>query len=504
MDSINTLLKKYISEKIPSYSTNIFYQMFKGIDAAFTQLEHKVEILKRERNILSAQHLISLRNLSAQNGFQPTLKLPSTGILKITIAAKFFNTNGYPIYIKPYSIFTCEETKLEYVYTSNKTLKINSNVAYIPVSEGEINTKKVTGTGVTIDRFYLSDENIANNSIIVTVNDITYKEVPSFFDNENDNDNKQYMVKFSNDISTPIIVYIKGLALDDVANITYQLTSGELGNITDTSYTFDCEDVINSNGTELELDIDEVVITNFSGFDLGSNGTDENALRAAIGYNHGNHLLYDCTSYKNFLAKFSTILIQKVTNGDTKAINNLYLFRKQSLDTVLNDTDNIIAQYQSIINNKTYLLPATVKANIVSILEEYEFALASHNLYNGNVNKYALQITFDSDSDKEIYSDDLKELIYIEFGKFLYNRNYILDIDILFSAFMSKNDIYFDYKLFDENTEKLKLANSLSETKTSTTIKHTDYLPILNGNFNIADSDGNSYALFFDINIVSC
>ena len=74
MERISTILRQYISERIPKFATNIWYQLFNAIEGAFNHIEYRLDIFKRERNILTAQHLSSLRNLAAQNGYEPVLK----------------------------------------------------------------------------------------------------------------------------------------------------------------------------------------------------------------------------------------------------------------------------------------------------------------------------------------------------------------------------------------------------------------------------------------------
>ena len=63
--SIRKILQKFISDRIPQKQTNIFWQMFNGIEAMFTQLEYFLKIRKRESNMLTANYLSSLRNHAA-------------------------------------------------------------------------------------------------------------------------------------------------------------------------------------------------------------------------------------------------------------------------------------------------------------------------------------------------------------------------------------------------------------------------------------------------------
>lgn len=210
MVNIKQIFQKYISDKFPKKQTNIFWQLFNACQAAFEQLEILIKIYKRERNLLTATTLISLRNLASQNGFEPKLKVPSKGVISIKVNPKLFNRVGYPLYLPPYSVFTNQVNKLSYYYDSNRTMKIENDMLYVPVVEGELISKTYTSQGNYIERFYINTDSIAENSLLITVNNVSYTEVKSFFDKENLFDNQQFLIKFSNKPDTPIVVYVKG------------------------------------------------------------------------------------------------------------------------------------------------------------------------------------------------------------------------------------------------------------------------------------------------------
>lgn len=48
------------------------------------------------------------------------------------------------------------------------------------------------------------------------------------FDNENINNNKQYIVKFSNDTQNPICIYVRVVVKEDTLTITYRTSSENL------------------------------------------------------------------------------------------------------------------------------------------------------------------------------------------------------------------------------------------------------------------------------------
>lgn len=524
MERISTILRQYISERIPKFATNIFYQLFNAVEGAFNHLEYRLDIFKRERNILTAQHLSSLRHLASQNGYEPVLKAASKGILLVRIQPKLYGRCGYPLFIKPYSVFVNKLSRMEYTYVYDRTIRMDGSTYYIPVVEGRISKQTQKASGEYIQRFYLPSDYIAEGSIIVEVGGIRFEEVKSFYNNEGFNGNKQFMVKFSSDSQNPIILYVKGLTINDTVNISYRLTNGEIGNI-DSQQEFETDDIVDIYGSLVTPSDDEISIINVSGFNFGSNGTDENALRAAIGFNHNINLLFDNTSYRNFLSKFSTILVQDIKiNKELKQINDIYLWRKNTI-IENNNVEDIKNQYKSIVDYNKYLLSENEKSEINSILEDYEYCLSSHNLYNPQTCNYALQIMFDNIQDLNNYKSLLEIIIYREFGKFFYIRNHSINLESLFDEFRNKYNCNFEYILFNQLIEAKKIQQK-TDIETPYIIYHTvngdkdynlksednnknyiqniegPYLPILKGNFDICDSEYKSYKLFFDINFV--
>lgn len=498
--SIRKILQKFISDRIPQKQTNIFWQMFNGIEAMFTQLEYFLKIRKRESNMLTANYLSSLRNHAAHNGYEPILKIPANGIIQLTIKPKLFNRVGYPLYLPPYSVFKNKETGINYYFNSDKTLRLDSNTQNIPIVEGEVVQTSFVSTGAYIERFYINSNDVANGSITVSVNDKKFVELKSFYDNENVNDNKQFIVKYSNNPQKPIIIYIKGTSINDQVQIIYKVTCGELGNISNKA-SFETNDIIDSNSVEIVPEDDEIEIFNLTGFRYGSNGTDENSLRAAIGYNHGQNLLYDSITYRDFINKFSTLLLQNVfVSEERKTINHIYLSKKQSVNENLGI--GVIQQYKSIIQNQTYILSQEDKQNLDKLIGEYEYCLSSHILHPSIINKYAIQITLENVSDMNSYNELIQILIYKEFSKFLYDKFYVSNFDVIFNDFMKANNIKFSYTLFSQKIETQKLQNS-RQYETEYIIKHENELPILCGDFNIAGIDYKPVKLFFDVNIIS-
>lgn len=461
MQRISTILKQFISERIPNKATNIFFQMFNGIEAMFTNLEYRLDIFKRENNILTAQNLSSLRSLAAQNGVEPTLRIPAKGILLVKISPKLFTRVGYPLFIKPYSVFTNKLTQVNYTYVSDKTIRIDSGSTsvYVPVIEGTLKQIQVQGSTDFIQRIYLNDSKIADKSIIIESNGKEFTEVKSFYDNYGLNNNRQFIIKWSTNPQYPIIVYIKGHELNQTINITYRLTNGELGNISKTQ-KFETESIVDTYGSYVVPNTNEISIVNISGFNMGSNGTDENSLRSAIGFNHSQEVLFDNISYRNFLSKFSTICLQDIKIDNLrKQINNIYVWKKICFDTETNQ--NIIIEYKKVIKSllKDGFLSDIDKQNISEIISENEYCLSSHNLYGPKTNHYAIQIMFDNIDDMELHKHQIEELIYFEFSKFLYIRNHSINLESLINKYREQNNIKLWYLLFDKRIEQEKIKS---------------------------------------------
>lgn len=497
-----TQFKTYISPKIPKKLTNVLYMLVTGIESVFNQIEFQLKTFRRERNILTATEVSSLRNLSAQNGFEPTLKMPASGLLGIKAEAKLFGRVGFPLYLLPYSKFICKENSMLYYYDSNSTLKITNDIEYINLVQGNIMTKKFNATGVEdIERFYIDSNDIVNGSIMVTVNNNDFMEVKSFFDKINENDNKQFQVKHSTNIDNPIVIYIKGLQLNDTIIITYRVCAGEFGNIP-AGYTFICDSIINSNGDFVSIADDEATIQNITSFDFGSNGTTVNALKSAIGFNHGINLLFDNTSYLNFLNKYSSIITQKILIDDKKkSINNIYVLNKNYIPLTISD-NALVTEYQSIINNKRYLLSKTSKSNLEDIISKQEFALSSHNIHDGEINKFAFQISYQNIIQQKLHDKKLEILLYTEFSKFLFDKNHQVNIELIFNDYQKANNIEFEFMIFNNDVESKKLIDPELSIDTPTIITHQNKLPIIRGDFDICGHDGLPYKLFFDVNNV--
>lgn len=495
--SLINRLKKYISTRIPDSQTNILFMIVNGVGAAIRDIEYKLNIRKRENNILTANFDSSLRSLVAMNGFEPSLRIPSSGVVHMFVSPKLFGRVGYPLYLPPYAVFVCETTGIEYYYNSPNVLKIDGNNFDIPLVEGAVRTLSQTSTGKYLERVYIETPDVADKSFRVDVGGVEYLEVKSFFDNDGINDNKQFVVKFSENPNKPIVIYVKGSEMNDVINVSYRISLGEAGNLNFTT-TFQTQDIMDLNGNEIAVDSSEVSIQNTQGFKLGSNGTLKDTMRAAIGYNHGQNMLYDSTTYTNFINKYSVLMLQKIKFAENnKAINYIYVSRRQYYNTQLNDVPYL---YKKIVDNKKYLVSKEDKEKLDESINYYSFCMSSHVLFDPEICKFALQIMFETHEDEIEFSKELSNQLYKEFIEFFYVRDKVFNVDTFFANFMEKYNVRMTYMLFNELDEKWKLENKSSK-QTDYIISHNDYLPILKGDFNICDKDYNPVQLFFDLNI---
>ena len=60
LENVRKVFRQFLSDEIPQKVTNVFYQMWTGIEAVFEHLETKIDIMRRERNILTATKKSSL------------------------------------------------------------------------------------------------------------------------------------------------------------------------------------------------------------------------------------------------------------------------------------------------------------------------------------------------------------------------------------------------------------------------------------------------------------
>lgn len=491
MKTVKQILAAALSKSIPQKALNILYMLFSGIDAALQQLEHRLLVHIRERNILKAQHIQSLRTHAAANGYEPKLREPSKGVMLLQINTNLFSRVGYPLFLPPYSIIIDNATKVKYYYDSNKPLKITDNTNYIPVVDGEIKTITHISTGATLERIYLSDAAIANNSITITVAGVTYVGVKSFLTSTGINNDRQFLYKFSVNVQKPIVLYVKNTNPNDVITISYRLSAGTMSNLSG-KHTFQLSGLLDNSGNSVEPDETELLLTNYSGFNLGSDGTDENALRAAIGYNHGSDLLFDAISYGNYISRFSTVIIQKILPSEnSKSICNIWLQRKQSINTSLSES-LVILQYNRYINNKLYLLSNQEKQSLGGLLSANEYALSSHNIFDCLTERYAMQIIFDNSFNLDRHRGSIELMVYKAFGTFLHKRQHSIAIDTMFAEYMADNNVKFEYDIFSETDGIYKKSTIDCVTK----------LPILNGTFNLTDSSGQTFQLFTNINFI--
>ena len=484
-------LKEFISSTIPTKQTNVLWQLFNNTKSALEYLNTKIDILKRERNIMTATSNIALRNLAAQNGIEPTLKIASKGILTIKINTECFNRNGYPLFLTPYTKFRNKINKVEYYYDGNTTIKLTNDICMIPVSEGILETTQHRCIGNDlIEMVYLPTDAIVDKSITIKSDKKLYTEVKSFYNNINEYDNNQFIVKHSISLNNPLILYIKGASKDEVLTISYRMCNGENGNINYIT-DFEIDRLIDTAGNVVELQDTDYKCINYKGFEFGSNGTTTNTLRSAIGYNHGSSTLYDNESYRNFLGKFSNILIQKINvDNSKKSINHIYVSKVVNLNSI--PKHFLKFEYNRVINNKLYQFSTDEIESLRKIIEENEFTLSSHTLNQSIINRFAIQLIFDNIYDKDKYGVILETMIYDEFQKFMYDKHHKINFEYIFQQFMDNNKCMFEYNLFSEDKQ------GLNDTKI---IQHNNYIPILQGDFLIHNNIGDTFRIMESVNI---
>lgn len=487
---IREILDDYISSKIPRKSTNIFWMMFNGFDTCYRYIESYIKLATRERNHNTAQDIRSLQQIASNNGFEAQLKIPAVGKIYLEPTGKLFSKHGSIIYIPPYCEFEDKFTGNIYYYDSPNIAKLSNNILILPVKQGRIETKTFIATGQKLEAFYIDSSNIADGSITVFDNDtmVQYQSVKSFIDTVNQNDNKQFLVKFSTLPDKPIVIYVKETKPNQNITISYRLTEGAGGNINGDT-TFQSNDLLNFKGEQISFNDDELVITNYDGFKFGSDGSDMNLIKSAIGFNHGITLLFNELSYKQYLLNHSTLYTQKIfVDESNKVLKHIFVGKK----IIYIGPSEINKQvYINSVINRDYLLNDNEFKLLTDDLSDNEFALSSHILYNTETSKYAFQIEFDTIENQIKYSNELELLIYSEFARFLYDNFHVINFNTLISEFMSKHNIIIDFIIFNEFGNK------------SINISAVDKLPLLKGDFDIYDNNGTGYKLYTDINFIT-
>lgn len=497
-NSVRKIFKEYISTEIPQKISNVLWSLFRGVEAVLEHLEWKIDLMIRERNMMTASHQSSLRALAAENGFEPTLMIPSKGSLNLSVNYKLYNTNGYPLFLPPYSTFKCIDNGLTYYYDSDKALTLDNNSYTISVVQGEINEDVFEGNSESIQRIYLTKHNITDKSIRVTVNGDEFTEVKSFFDNEGLNNNKQFLIKYSRDIQKPFIIYIKGTKANDKIIVTYRTCYGELGNLSSKT-TFKTESIINQYGETITVTDTDIQITNVYGFNFGSEGNDENSFRSAIGFNHGHHILYDNISYKNFINKFSTLLLQSITVDENhRQINDIYIGKKVILKNGNTISTAITTLYKQTIDNMSYVMSDEEKNELNNLISEYEYCLSSHRIHDLQTIRYAIQIMYKTYYDLNNHQFAVQNLLYDAFAKFFYDKYNRVNITELLSTYMSENDVKFEFIVFRESDDPTEHVCS-----DNLDISHDDKLPIISGGFTIKTTDNIIYTISVDNPIMS-
>lgn len=484
-------LRKLVQNLIPNNNTNIFSIIINGTDAAIDNLKNMLDMFRRDQNILETSNVKALRNLTSQNGFEPTLFVPAVGRVDIKIQSNFFNENGNEIYLPPYTQFRSNVNGLVYFYNNNQPIKLTS-INTIPLTEGVNIKRTLTIPSLNINdvsKFYINDSNIAENSLKVSVDGITYENVKSFINRFDDN---VFVVKYSNSIDNPIVIYLTNVNANSIITVEYTLSNG-LDGIIDVGTEFSGATFVDLNGTEIQFDASNVSIVAKSGFNFAGNGTSIDTMKSQLGYNINLGVLYDSNSYKEFIYKYSNILLNTIQLREiNKSINDIYISKKLFLINY--------DEYISNVRNDGYKFTNSEIQNFSEILTENEYCLSNHNLFNAKTTKYAFQLEFQNKSDFE-HANELRILIFNEFIIFLREKNHIFNVDKLMQNYMDEHSITFGYYIFNQHTENNKLINK-SNYKTNAIISNVDRLPILLGDFNIADSNYNEQQLFFDINFV--
>lgn len=486
-------LRLLLGSLVPDKKTNILSIMINGIDAGFSNLENMLTLHSRDNNILLTENVKALRTLTSGNGYEPNLFMPAKGNVTIDFRPSFFNKHGSNIYIAPYAKFRNQSNGLEYYFDSGNPLKLNFNNINVGLTEGRLRKVQLESTESTsnndeLHKVYLTENNIVDGSIKVVVNGRTFKEVKSLIGNTGSD---VFIMKFSTRINNPIVLYINNTEINDIIDIRYRICNGIDGIIANEESVFECSDFINGDGKKIDFD-DTILIKYQNGFKFAGIGTSVDTMKSQIGYNHNNGIIFDTNSYREFISKFSNVLLNDIKlHVDNKSINDIFISKK----LFLHNDDS----YRDAVRTDKYKFSKIEIKNFSEIINDNEYCLSSHNLFNADTTKYAFQLKLKYEDLH--HQEPLKALVFAHFRTFMNNKNHTVNIDKLFNDYMIANKIIFTYVMFNEKVEKTKLVNKSNQV-TDYIITNNSSLPILYGNFDIANINYEPHRLMFDMNFV--
>lgn len=322
---------------LSNWATTLFYGTYDRLADATSyivaKLAHLAEIYYRESSWENAQHLKSLTTKAKFINYTPYRKIGASGNVEVSADSNLsdsYTYSGYGVTIPMWTQMSNEDEDVK-VYTTEEAIYYNGTVGNltIPVKEGEVREFTYVANGINNEIIYLTNDSIENEYIQVDIVDsegtvlenvnicgegtnpeklrfvqdltVYYVEIRSSYTFE------QVEIQFGDD------VYGKKLPAGTNVKITYAITEGAEGNITQTGVITTINDTLYdsySNEVTLYVQNDEEI----------SNGNDAETIDHIRAY--GNRTFstgYRCggeTDWLTLLENHAYIYKAQVANMD--------------------------------------------------------------------------------------------------------------------------------------------------------------------------------------------
>jgi hypothetical protein len=299
-----------------------------------------VEDSVTEMNIFTATRDVSIRSLARIAGHNPTRAVAASGTINLTYNGNPIDLYGNTIIIPNYTRLIDNSNGLSYTITSDvEEIRMNltgKNTIEVKVTQGNIETQIVTGTGLLLQSYTINPKKnaqIDNFFIKVYVNSEVWKTYDSIYDMPYEE--KGVVVKTG--ISGGIDLYFGNgyfgaiPPLGSTIRVEYLTTAGNAGNIlmdTLPEFAFD-EAVYDLLGNSIK--VDEVInISVNKSIMFGSDAEPIYLTRVLAPKTSRAYVLANADSYVYFLQKFNMFSVidafSTLNDNDVTDDNVVYLF----------------------------------------------------------------------------------------------------------------------------------------------------------------------------------
>lgn len=187
-DAITYLSRAYGASRAVFTPASPFAQILKVLSEIAELILFYVEDATVEQNILTANQTNSIYGLSRLTGHNPTRAISSLGEIKVKfIPGTESDFNGSYIRIPKNSCIVCENNGLKYTLNIKedfyRVAKNTNSFVKFGITQGEIETQTVIGTGKALQSFNLQGNGeISHNDVMVSVNGEQWQVYDSLYD----------------------------------------------------------------------------------------------------------------------------------------------------------------------------------------------------------------------------------------------------------------------------------------------------------------------------------